>query len=90
MKKYTKNNTEVEASQYDGSQESFDNILESIEDSKKERFTHSEGERGELMFNIACKARITQIYPTEWVVKDGKYYFVVSDNIFQDMFTEVV
>ena len=89
MKRYRKNNTEVEAIQYDGSIESFNEIKDSIDDDKKDKFIQEEGIRGELVFNVMCKKRYTIIHNTDWIVKDGKYYFVVSNDIFEEMFTEI-
>lgn len=89
MKKYRKDTIEVEAIQYDGTVESFNEIKNSIDEEKRDRFTQAEGERQECVFSVSCKKRVMKVHSTEWIVKDKNYYFVVSNDIFQDMFVEI-
>jgi len=89
MKKYRKKTTEVEAIQYNGTVESFNEIRNSIEEEKRDSFIYIEGERQESVFSVFCKTGVMRVYDSEWIVKDGNYYFVVSNDIFQDMFIEI-
>ena len=88
MKKtYIKNLREVEAIQYDGTIKIFNEIKEWIDEKDRSSFKSSEVSN-RLIFNIICKTKLITVHNTEWIVKDGKHCFIVSNDIFPDFFTE--
>ncbi len=88
MKKYRKNDREVDAVQFDGSEESINEIREILGD-KADRVAAFPNMNGSFSFSMICRKENKNIYNTDWIVKDGQYFFVVSNDVFQNMFTEV-
>lgn len=88
MKKYRKNNTEVEAIQYKGTEKSIEEIRELLP--KEAHFSKEYSlDHKYKRFDILCRPDYKSIFETDWIVKDGKYFFVVSNDIFVEMFSEV-
>ncbi len=90
MKKYRKDTRVVEAAQYKATPKSLKDIKELLK-STCAKYEESIGDDilGYPRFTILGKTRNHVIYKTNWIVKDGKYCFVVSNDIFKDMFTEI-
>lgn len=86
LKKFRKDNTEVEAVKWDGSDESMEDI-KSLLGEKADRIQPPDPDA--KVFNMIVKKGVCPIYLTNWIVKDSGHFFVVSDNIFHDFFTEI-
>lgn len=87
VKKYRKNKRVVEAVKFIGSQKSVDEIQKLI--GIQGIYDFYSGRGGKKRFRIMCKKGGTVIYETNWIVFDDPYFFVVSDDVFKNMFTEV-
>ena len=88
IKTYTKNSQEVRAVQYDGTIETIEEIQEMLKDTAA-KFEVSNVEDPEpIRFRIMGKTLSHFIYATNWMVKDDIYGFIVSDDVFKNMFTE--
>lgn len=90
MKKYRKNSTVVEAIQYDGKRESVAEILELLKDEPVElKNTDGNGRKFSLVGTRTGRTGTFTIYKDEWIMRDKGLFFVISNNIFQEMFVEV-
>lgn len=90
MKKYRKNTGIVDAVQFDGSEESLNEIRELLGD--KANLIDQVAPEGKS-FELVGKKKNYRIFRTDWIIKDEinnehTLCFVVSDDIFQISFTE--
>lgn len=90
MKKYRKNTRTVEAVQYRDTPTSLKNIKKLLKDTCARCVMGGDDNRVKTpRFTLFGETRHHIIYKTNWIVKDDKYYFVVSDDVFKDMYAEV-
>jgi len=89
MKKYRKNSTEVEAIQHNGTFENLNEIKELLPDETQYDYDDRDRDKDIPVFTIGSRTKPYRIYKTDWIVKDGKYFFVISNDIFIDVFTEI-
>ena len=66
IKKYSKNSKEVEAVQYEGTEESLDEIKELL----GEKANTVEEVNSDRKFNLIGKTKKITIYKTDWIVRD--------------------
>ena len=85
MKKYKRNSEEVDAVQFDGTDSSMDEIRELI--GEKANLIDEESIT-EMVFNFIGKNEYT-VYRSNWIVKDLSHFFIVSDDLFKEYFTEL-
>lgn len=84
MKRFRKDNVEVEAVQFDGTEETLNEIKELLGDK-----ADTVDETDDLKtFSLIGRKKSYTIFRTDWIVKDH-YYFVVSNDVFETMFTEI-
>ena len=86
LRRFRKNNTEVEAVQWDGSDGSLAEIKNLLGEKADKVLNPDPDSR---TFHMVVRNGETPIYMTDWIVKDMGHFFVVSDNIFYDFFTEI-
>lgn len=90
MKKYRKNTRIVEAVQYKATPKSLKDIKELLKDTCAKIVAGGDDNRLKTpRFTLCGKTRHHIIYKTNWIVKDDKYYFVVSNDVFKDTYTKV-
>ena len=89
MKKYRKNTRIVEASQYKATPKSLKDIKDLLKNTSAQYAAGGDDKSKSPRFTIIGKTRDHIIYKTNWIVKDSDYYFVVSNDVFKKMFTEV-
>lgn len=91
MKKYKKNTGIVDAVQFDGTEETLDEIKELLGD--KVNLIDQVAPDGKT-FSLIGKTKNYRIFKTDWIVKDEidkehTLFFVVSDDIFQITHSEI-
>ncbi len=101
MKKCIINNQEAEAVQYIDptpcpgemiKREVTDKSIADIKELLKgmsSTFKQKQGVLSHYLFSINDDKRSYLLYHGDWVVKTKNSFFIVSDDIFKDMFTEV-
>ena len=90
MKKYRKNNVEVKAVQYDGTEKTIEEIKELLgERGENVEFITSIGSNASMNFTLITSTKSYLIYPTDWIIKDDPYFCRASDDVFVNKYTEI-
>ena len=88
---FEKNNVRVKAVQWDGTEKSLKEVEKLLGEHKDRISTgYYHGLTTNLLhMELLVKSGKYEIYITNWIVKDDKYFFCVSNDIFQNMFKRI-
>ena len=90
IRTFRKKDTTVQAIFCDGSPGNAEEIRDFLPPNTNFTVDDDEASPRILYHLVDNSGKVITVYNTNWLIKDGKHYFIASDNIFKDMYEEVV